>query len=80
MELQARKIQFIQDILRLKNEKILQKLENILRLEKEKQIKEEFTQMTMAEYDTLIDRAENDAENNRLFNAEEILKDIDSWQ
>ena len=80
MELQARKIQFIQDILRLKNEKILQKLENILRLEKEKQIKEEFTQMTMAEYDTLIDRAENDAENNRLFNTEEILKDIDSWQ
>jgi len=80
MELQARKIQFIQDILRLKNEKILQKLENILRLEKEKQIKEEFTQMTMAEYDTLIDQAENDAENNRLFNAEEILKDIDSWQ
>ena len=80
MELQTRKIQFIQDILRLKNEKILQKLEKLLRLEKEKQIKKEFFQMTMAEYNSLIDSAENDAENSRLFNAEKILKDIDTWE
>ncbi len=80
MELQTRKIQFIQEVLRLKNEKILQKLENLLRLEKGKQINEEFSQMTMEEYNELIDSAENDAENNRLFNAEEILKDIDTWQ
>ncbi len=80
MELQTRKIQFIQDILRLKNEKILQKLEKILRLEKEKLFKNDFVQMTMSEYNSLIDSAENDSENNRLFNAEEILKDIDTWQ
>ena len=80
MELQTRKIQFIQDVLRLKNEKILQKLEKLLRLEKAKQIKEDFSQMTLEEFNDLIDSAENDDMNNRLFNAGEILKDIDSWK
>ncbi len=80
MELQTKKIQFIQDILRLKNEKILEKLEKLLRFEKEKQIKEEFSQMTMEEFNALIDSAENDSLNNRLYNASEILKDIDTWK
>ena len=80
MELQKRKIQFIQDVIRLKNDKILEKLEKLLRLEKKKQIKEEFSQMTIEEFNTLIDSSENDATNNRLFDANEILKDIDTWQ
>ena len=53
----------------------MQKLENILRLEKKKQIKEEFTQMTIEEFNALIDSAENDAMNNRLYNVGEIFKD-----
>ncbi len=80
MDLQTRKIQFIQEVLRLKNEKIIEKLEKILHQEKKKGMEEEFSQMTMEEFNGLIDQAEDDSLNNRLFNAGEILKDIDTWK
>ena len=80
MDLQTRKIQFIQEVLRLKNEKIIEKLEKILHQEKKKGMEEELSQMTMEEFNALIDQAEDDSLNNRLFNAGEILKDIDTWK
>ena len=80
MDLQTRKIQFIQEVLRLKNEKIIEKLERILHQEKKKGLEKEFSPMTKEEFNALIDQAENDSINERLFNAGEILKDIDSWK
>ncbi len=80
MDLQTRKIQFIQEILRLKNEKIIDKLEKILHQERKKMANKEHSPMTMEEFNALIDQAENDSENNRLYSAGEILKDIDTWK
>ncbi len=80
MDIKTRKLLFIQEILRLKNEKIIEKLEKILQQEKKKRIEENFTQMTIEELNSLIDQAEEDSLNNRLFNAGEILKDIDTWK
>ena len=80
MDLQTRKIQFIQEFLRLKNEKIVEKLEKILRQEKKKNSERELSRMTMEEFNALIDRAEDDSLNDRLTNAGELLKDIDSWK
>ncbi len=80
MDLQTRKIQFIQEVLRLKNERIIKKLEKILHQEKKIGAEKEYSQMTMEEYNALIDKAEDDSLNNRLFNAGEILKDIDTWK
>ncbi len=79
MDIQTRKIQFIQEVLRLNNEKIIENLEKILHQEKKKGMKE-FSQMTIEEYNTLIDQAENDSLNNRIFNAGDILSDIDTWK
>ena len=79
MNIQTRKIQFIQEVLRLNNEKIIENLEKILHQEKKKGMKE-FSQMTIEEYNTLIDQAENDSLNNRIFNAGDILSDIDTWK
>ncbi len=80
MDLQTRKIHFIQEILRLKNEKIIEKLEKILHQEKKKTIDKELSPMTIEEFNSLIDKAENDSKNDRLYNAGEILKDIDTWK
>jgi len=80
MDLQNRKIQFIQEVLRLKNEKIIEKLERLLHREKEKIVEQEFSKMTIDEFNSMIDQAENDSENGRIFNAGEIIKDIDSWK
>ena len=79
MDIQTRKIQFIQEVLRLKNEKIIEKLEKILHQEKKKGMKE-FSRMTIEEYNAMIDQAEDDSLKNRLFHAGEILRDIDTWK
>ena len=80
MDLQTRKIQFIQEILRIKNENIIEKLEKILHQERNKLIDKELSPMTFEEFNELIDNAENDSENDRMYNAGEILKDIDTWK
>jgi hypothetical protein len=80
MDIQTRKIRFIQEILWLKNEKIIEKLEKVLHKEKGKIVDKEFSPMTMKEFNAMIDQSENDSKNNRLYNAGEILKDIDTWE
>ncbi len=80
MDLQTRKIQFIKEVLRVKNENIIEKLEKILHKEKKKVIEKEFSPMTNKEFYSLIDSAEDDSENDRMYNAGEILKDIDTWK
>ena len=79
MDIQTRKIQFIQEVLRLKNEKIIEKLEKILHQEKKKGM-QEISQMKIEEYKAIIDQAEDDSLKNRLFHAGEILRDIDMWK
>ena len=80
MDLQTRKIHFIQEVLRVKNENIIVKLEKILHQERRKVIEKELSPMTIEEFNSLIDGAENDSENERMYNAGEILKDIDTWK
>jgi len=36
--------------------------------------------MTIEEFNSLIDKAEEDSENDRMYNAGEIIKDIDTWE
>jgi len=79
MDIQTRKIQFIQEVLRLKNEKVIEKLEKILHQEKKKEMKEH-SQLTMEEFNAIIDQAEEDSKHDRLINAGEILRDIDTWR
>ena len=78
MDLQTRKVQFIKEVLRVKNENIIEKLQKILHKEKKKVIEKEFSPMTNKEFYSLIDSAEDDSENDRMYNAGEILKDIDT--
>jgi len=80
MDLQTKKIQFIQEVLRLKNEEIIDKLEKILHQERKKIADKNLSSMTLEEFNSIIDEAENDSKNNRLYNAGEILKDIDTWK
>jgi len=80
MDLQTRKIHFIQEVLRVKNENIIDKLEKILHQERKKVIEKELRPMTIEEFNSLIDKAENDSENDRMYNAGEIIKDIDTWK
>ena len=59
---------------------IIEKLEKILHQERKKVIDKELSPMTIEEFNSLIDSAESDSRNDRMYNAGEILKDIDTWK
>ena len=79
MDIQARKIHFVQEFLRLNNEKLITKFEQILQTEKQKLYAAEVKPMSVEEFNKMIDSAEDDAENGRFRSAEDLEKDIDSW-
>ncbi len=62
MDIQARKIEFIQEFLKLQSEDAVSRLENFLRIEKESNIQP----MTTQELNKRIDQSETDFEKNRF--------------
>ncbi|GAA4422768.1 hypothetical protein GCM10023188_00740 [Pontibacter saemangeumensis] len=79
MDLQARKIHFVQEFLRLDNEKIISKFEEILLAEKKKLYSESFSPMSLTDFNQIIDDSEDDALNGRVKEINELDKDIDAW-
>ena len=79
MDIQTRKLNFIQEFLRLKNEKLIAKLENILKSEKVKKYQENLNPMTEDELNQIIDDAEKDSANGNLTSAVDLRKEIDKW-
>ncbi len=72
MNLETRKIEFIQEFLNLQNEDIVSRLEKILRKEKSNSEKI-FEPMTIAEFNERIDKSESDFRNNRFKRSSELL-------
>lgn len=72
MNLETRKIEFVQEFLNLQNEEIISRLEKILRKEKSTSEKN-FEPMTIAEFNERIDKAESDFLNNRFKRSSELL-------
>jgi len=80
MDLETKKIRFLREVLRLNNDKIIDKLEKVLHQERKKSREKEPENISIEEFNSLIDKAEDDSKNDRLYNAGNILKDIDEWK
>ena len=80
MDLETKKIRFLREVLRLNNDKIIDKLEKVLHQERKKTRDNEPEKMSIEEFNSMIDIAEDDSKNDRLYNAGNILKDIDEWK
>jgi hypothetical protein len=80
MDLSTRKIRLIRELSKLNNESIIEKLENTLHQEKKKILENNLNEMSIEEFNSIIDQAEDDSKNNRLYNAAQIIKDIDKWK
>lgn len=72
MDLQSRKISFIEEYLSLSNVEIIEKLEKILRQERMKAFKAELKPMTQKELEKGIEEAENDIENGRVYTTKQM--------
>jgi hypothetical protein len=73
MNLEARKIEFIKEFLKLQSEEAVSRLEKILRKEKNASDERVFEPMTQEELNKRIDKSESDFRNNRFKNSSELL-------
>ena len=80
MDIQARKINFIQEFLRVADNELVTKFEKLLKVERKKQLEKELRPMTMNEFDEIIDKSENDFSNGRVTESRNLLDQIDSWK
>ena len=73
MNLEARKIEFIQEFLKIQSEEAISRFEKILR--NEKKASDDFISepMTKDELNIRIDQSESDFQNNRFKNSSELL-------
>jgi hypothetical protein len=80
MDLQSRKIQFIQEFLKYANTNILDQFEETLKLEREKVFEKEIEPMTLKEYELRVEKAIEDIRNNRVKTARKLKQEIATWK
>lgn len=80
MDLQTRKIQFIQEFLKYANSNVLDKMEELLKQERNKAFEKEIKPMTLDEYEHRIDAAFEDVKNNRVRSAKQLKNEITTWK
>jgi hypothetical protein len=72
MDLEARKISFVQEFLRLESEEIVIDLENLLHKQKVELLDQEMKSMSMDQFNNEIDQSLDDAKNGRIIAAKDL--------
>jgi hypothetical protein len=80
MDLQARKIIFVQEFLRLENEEIVNGLEDLLRKKKAEHYNQQLKPMNAAQFNDEIDLAIHDSNEDRITSAKELRKKVKQWR
>lgn len=73
MDLQTRKIEFVQEFLKLQSEEAVSRLEKLLKKEKKSNIGKDFKPMTKEKLNERIAQSESDFKNNRFKRTSELL-------
>jgi hypothetical protein len=79
MDLHARKITFVQEFLKIQNEKVISRLEKLLEKEKEKIAVNDFTPMNLDELNQRMDKSLLDSRNGRLTRNDDLTTEIKKW-
>lgn len=77
MDLQTRKIQFVQEFLKLESEKAISHFEKLLK--KETALDSQFNPMTIEEFHVRINQANEDSKNGKLTESSQLLSEIEKW-
>ena len=80
MDIQSRKIQFIQEFLKYANVNILDKFEEMLKQERKREFEKEIKPMTLKEYELRVETAFKDVKNNRVKRAKTLKDEIATWK
>lgn len=79
MDLEARKISFVQEFLRLQNEEIVSGLESLLRKKKAELIENNLKPMSLEQFNSEIDEAMEDSAQGRMIKATDLKAKIQKW-
>ncbi|MEM6719530.1 MAG: hypothetical protein AAF611_09460 [Bacteroidota bacterium] len=79
MNLEARKIEFVQEFLQLQSEEIISGLEELLKKLKVELFEKSLEPMTMDQLNSEIDQAMEDSKNGRMIKATDLKAEIEKW-
>lgn len=79
MDIETRKIEFIQEFLKVQSEEVISRLEKLLRKENKNSEKVDFKPMTIEEFNERIDKSMEDSKNGRLTKASELKAKMERW-
>lgn len=79
MDIESRKIEFIQEFLKLQNEEAISRLEKVLKKERELSINKEIQPMTTKEFNKRIDKSLKDSKEGKLTEVNDLLAEIEKW-
>ena len=75
MDIQTRKLEFIQEFLKIQSEEIISRLERIL-----KNIDNDFSPLTIEEFNSRIDQSLEDSKNDKVIESNKLMAEIKQWQ
>jgi len=79
MNLETRKLSFIQEFLSLQDEEIVSGLEKFLRKRKIELLEKDFKPMSHEQFNKEIDQALDDSKNERIIKASDLKEKIQKW-
>lgn len=78
---ESKKLQLIEEFLKIHNEKIINKIEGIIKKERFKVLENELdTPFSDNEFNEMINRSENDAIQGKVITSKDLKKQIQSWK
>ena len=79
MDIQTRKIEFVQEFLKLQNEELISRFEKLLRSEIKLKKDKEFQPMSLEEFNKRIDKSLEDSKNGRLTKSSDLIAEMEKW-
>ncbi len=80
MDIQTRKLRFIQEFLNYADSTILSKFEELLKFEREKLLEKGIKPMTLKKYEQRIEKAFEEVKSNKVQTAANLKKEIATWK
>jgi hypothetical protein len=80
MDIQTRKINFVQEFLRLRNIKLIEKLEKILLEDKAKDYEANLKPISLDNFNKMIDKSVEDAKLGNVVDARELKESVKKWK
>lgn len=79
MDLEIRKIAFIQDFLRVNNEKVIDRLEKLLSSEKKKLYKKDLSPYTIEDVEQMVMESEQHLKAKKFKSSSLLEREVSSW-